>query len=320
MNNHKITLSADSKTDMQLSAIIEKYSREGKDVSSYLEKLLQEKNLDYTDYLNLDTLLTLQKPKTPQPDEIIFITYHQIVELYFSLIIQELKQLTSNTSSLTGEIFYDKINRVNKYLQLVIDSFPVILSGLDKVQFQKFRHALFPASGFQSYQFRQIEFYLSDLKNLVPYRGRSEITDEKDTPFIFERLYWKKGMINPITRKKGITLIDFENRYNDLLLDHAYSYQHRNVSQIFNQYFRNDPMVAEIIPAMKKLDNLFNIQWAGLHYRVAMKHLTSNGNTKIKSTGSTHWRKYLHPKFQKIIFFPQILNEEEIADWGNSIH
>ncbi|MEM8908366.1 MAG: tryptophan 2,3-dioxygenase family protein, partial [Bacteroidota bacterium] len=124
INDQKLTLSVNPQVNAQLAALMEKYEREGKDISCYLEKLLQEKNLDYTDYLHLDTLLTLQQPKTAQPDEVIFITYHQIVELYFSLILWELQQLTRDTERRSGEWFYEKIKRINAYLQMLIASFP----------------------------------------------------------------------------------------------------------------------------------------------------------------------------------------------------
>ena len=59
----------------------EKYKRMGQDLASYLEGRLYEDYVPYWDYIHLDTLLTLQKPKTPIPDEHIFIMYHQVTEL-----------------------------------------------------------------------------------------------------------------------------------------------------------------------------------------------------------------------------------------------
>ena len=56
--------------------------------------------MSYWDYIHLDTLLTLQTPKTDFPDENIFIIYHQITELYFKLIINELEQISNNGKKL----------------------------------------------------------------------------------------------------------------------------------------------------------------------------------------------------------------------------
>ena len=74
----------------------EKYGATGQDLKSYLDGLLYADYLSYWDYINLDTLLSLQKPKTDFPDENIFITYHQITELYFKLILNELEQISNN--------------------------------------------------------------------------------------------------------------------------------------------------------------------------------------------------------------------------------
>ena len=312
--------SVNTKINAQLQELQDKFAKEGKDISSYLEKLLQERNLDYTDYLHIDTLLSLQKTRTDQPDEMVFIVYHQVVELFFRLIIWELEQLTAvpkEGTTVSGESFVEKINRVNRYVEVLVYSFEIILQGLDKDQFQQFRYALFPASGFQSFQYRLIEFYLTDLKNLVSVRSRGELSQaSNDHQFMYDRIYWKRGMLNPRTGEKSPTLKDFENRYDSHLFEHALKYETNNIWQVFQRFYFSDPQLNQIIDALRQLDQLFNIQWQGLHYRVAMKYLTTNQNTTLHSTGNTHWRKYLHPKFQKIIFFPDLWQEQELAKWG----
>lgn len=60
---------------------------------SYLDGLLYADVTTYWDYIELDTLLSLQKPKTRFPDEVVFIMYHQITELYFKLSLREFQQL-----------------------------------------------------------------------------------------------------------------------------------------------------------------------------------------------------------------------------------
>ena len=76
--------------------LTEKYQRTGQDVTSYLEGLLVSDYVPYWDYIHLDTLMTLQKPKTKYKDERIFIMYHQITELYFRLILDECEQIVEN--------------------------------------------------------------------------------------------------------------------------------------------------------------------------------------------------------------------------------
>ena len=88
MNNNKLI--------EQINKLSKKYSTTGQDLYSYLEGLLYSDYLGYWDYINLDTLLSLQKPKTDFPDENIFIIYHQITELYFKLCLNEIEQINKN--------------------------------------------------------------------------------------------------------------------------------------------------------------------------------------------------------------------------------
>ena len=77
----------------RLSLLNEKYSALGQDLLSYLDGLLYADTVKYWDYIEVDSLLSLQKPKTNFPDEVIFILYHQITELYFKLSLHEFEQL-----------------------------------------------------------------------------------------------------------------------------------------------------------------------------------------------------------------------------------
>jgi len=80
----------------KLESLFEKYSLSGQDINGYLDGLLISNYLPYWDYISVDTLLTLQKPKTDFPDEVIFIVYHQITELYFKLCLHEYHQIAHN--------------------------------------------------------------------------------------------------------------------------------------------------------------------------------------------------------------------------------
>src|ERR1043165_4039035 len=77
-------------------ALQDKYAQMGQDINSYLEGLLLSNYLTYWDYIQVETLLTLQNPKTDFPDEKIFIMYHQITELYFKLALNEFEQIGNN--------------------------------------------------------------------------------------------------------------------------------------------------------------------------------------------------------------------------------
>jgi tryptophan 2,3-dioxygenase len=71
----------------------------------------------------------------------------------------------------------------------------------------------------------------------------------------------------------------------------------------------------ELINLMKQLDLQANIFWPLSHYKSAVRYLHKDMED-IKATGGTNWQKYLPPRFQKIIFFPEIWNQSEIEEWG----
>jgi tryptophan 2,3-dioxygenase len=77
----------------RLELLEKKYSAIGQDMLSYLDGLLYNDSVKYWDYVEVDTLLSLQKPRTDFPDEVIFIMYHQITELYFKLSLREFEQI-----------------------------------------------------------------------------------------------------------------------------------------------------------------------------------------------------------------------------------
>ena len=149
----------------KISKLEDKYKDSGQDLSSYLDGLLYQRYLTYWDYIHLDTLLSLQVPRTHFPDEQIFIMYHQITELYFKLILHEQKQLVDDKSQKL-DFFNEKLRRINSYYTALISSFGIMIKGMEREQFLQYRMALLPASGFQSAQYRMIEIYATAMEHL----------------------------------------------------------------------------------------------------------------------------------------------------------
>src|SRR5690606_32849154 len=98
----------------QLKKLQTKYEYMGQDIASYLDGLLYSDYLTYWDYIHLDTLLSLQNPKTSFPDEKIFIIYHQITELYFRLVLLEIEQIAINIP-VGPEFFAERVDRIVRY-------------------------------------------------------------------------------------------------------------------------------------------------------------------------------------------------------------
>ena len=100
-----------------IKSLEEKYEKIDQDLDDHLEGLLQSKPITYWDYIHLDTLLSLQVPRTYFPDEEIFIMYHQITELYFKLAIHEFEQIGEavKEESLTSKFLLERVKRINRY-------------------------------------------------------------------------------------------------------------------------------------------------------------------------------------------------------------
>ncbi len=288
----------------------QKYEAMGQDLSSYLDGLLYSDYLTYWDYIHLDTLLSLQTPKTSLPDEKVFITYHQITELYFNLALAEIKQIAEHPA-ITKVFFLSRLDRLIRYFQNLEASFNIMVDGLEPDQFLKFRMALLPASGFQSAQYRLIEIGSTDMINLVgtPHRERLRNQGLKAQ---LEGLYWRNGATELATGKKTLTLRQFEDKYMKIFLEAGMACEQTNLMKIMQRNFQDD---FDITAKMKQYDQLVNVNWAMAHMRSAAKYLKRDPDD-IKATGGTNWQKYLPPRFQRITFFPELWNEKELEGWG----
>ncbi len=298
-----------------VSKLTEKYHRTGQDVKSYLEGLLISDYVPYWDYIQLDTLLTLQKPKTKIPDERIFIMYHQITELYFRLILDECEQIISNVnSSDKANEFEMRLNRINRYFACLTDSFSVMTDGMEQKQFLTFRMALLPASGFQSAQYRTIELFATEFKNLVHHSRRQDVKANDSISDMYQNIYWKFGATESETGKKTYTLQQFEEQYDPILMAKAENLKGKTIGDIFSKLFSNND---NIIKQLRNFDLNVNVNWPLAHYKTAVRYLQSETET-IAATGGTNWQKYLPPRFQKRIFYPQLWSESELNEWGKA--
>jgi len=298
----------------QLQLLGDKYETSGQDLHAYLDGLLYSKYLHYADYVQLETLLSLQRPRTDQPDELIFIIYHQITELYFKLINWELKQI-ADEKNVSQPYLLNKITRLNRYWDNLIFSYDIMLKGMEADQFMKFRMSLLPASGFQSFQFRLVEIYSTDLVNLIDHNLDKSAFDEATVETIFENLYWKRGAQQLSSGKKTLTLKQFEEKYTRKLLRNANNFKSKNLYQIAKYLMASQQLDEDLKAALRAYDHKMNVAWPLSHFSAAVKFLDKKPEI-LEATGGTNWQKYLPPRFQKKIFFPNLWSEEETANWG----
>jgi len=302
----------DKKIESQVQQLKEKYDAIGQDLDTHLDGLLRSKPSTYWDYIQTDALLNLQVQRTVLPDEMVFIMYHQINELIFKMILWEINQISHHTE-LSTTFFVTRLKRISRYFDMLAQSFTIMGDGMEVDQYIKFRDTLTPASGFQSAQYRMIEFCSTELINLIDYRFRKSIN--RDTPFehAFEHLYWQAAGKDYKTGKKLYFLEEFEEKYKKKFLRMMEEYNTINLWTKFKSLPEKDQQNIELQNEMRHYDHTVNVRWVMAHYEAAEKYI---GSGDIEATGGSEWQKYMHPRYQRRIFFPDLWSKEELENWG----
>lgn len=288
-----------------IKAINEKYKALGENPDTYLKGLLQAKPINYWDYIEVDTLLSLQKPRTDFKDEKIFIMYHQIIELLLKMVRHEVIQLFE-MDSVDEDVWLDKFSRLNRYVHMLITSFDIMKDGMSYEDYNIFRSTLTPASGFQSAQFRYIEIYCTKLENLINEEGKKRLPENPSTQDYFKHIYWRDAGYNHKTGAKTLTLRQFEEKYLDSFISLAEKVKGNTLEEKFLKLKNPSKELQEIILTF---DKLYNVDWPLVHLNTARHYLDKKGENKT-ATGGSEWKKYLHPKFQQRKFFPTLWKEE----------
>lgn len=293
-----------------LEAIDKKYKDMGQNPDVHLSGLLHSNPMTYWDFIQVDALLGLQTQRTQQPDEMVFIMYHQINELIFKMILWEISQV-SKTENITTQKFAMHLDRISRYFDMLSQSFDIMGEGMEKEQYMKFRDTLTPASGFQSAQYRKIEFASTELINLIDNRFRATI--DRDTPFehAFEHLYWQAAGKDFATGEKSTLLTNFEKRYMEEFITFMKEYNTSNLWTRFKSLPKEDQENEKLRKAMRHYDHTVNVSWVMAHLNAARKYLGDSA-----ATGGSDWQKYMHPKYQRRIFFPDLWSKEELENWG----
>jgi len=233
--------------------IKKKYDKLGENSETYMKGLLHAKPITYWDYIDVDALLSLQKPRTDFKDEEIFVMYHQVTELFLKMMVHELKQLLEG--EVVESVWLDKLERLNRYTLMLINSFDVMKYGMNYDDYNTFRATLTPASGFQSAQFRFIEIYCTKLENLINEAGKSRLKPNPTVEDYFEQIYWKDAGTNRETGEKSLTLRLFEGKYLEDLTALAKKMQGNTIQE--KAAAVKNPS-AEFTAKLKEFDYLYN--------------------------------------------------------------
>ena len=148
--------------------------------------------LTYSSYLALDQILSAQHPQSDEPDELLFITTHQVYELWFKQLLHEIDRLGVHLDAGDDPRCLDTLGRILTILKVAVAQVDV-LETMTPRQFTGFRARLDTASGFQSAQFRQLEAALGrrhpSMLGPYPEGGpeRTAITERMSAPSVFDR-------------------------------------------------------------------------------------------------------------------------------------
>jgi hypothetical protein len=200
---------------------------------------------------------------------------------------------------------------------MLTTSFDIMGDGMEVEQYMKFRNTLTPASGFQSAQYRLIEFSSTDLINLIDYRFRATI--DRNTPYshAFEHLYWQAAGKDYHTGEKSYLILEFERKYKDEFLRYMEEYNTINLWQKFKQLPEEDQKNPDLVAAMRHYDKTVNITWVMGHLNAAKKYIES-GTWFRRSNRRKRLEKIHASKIPKTNFLSRTLERRRIKKLGRT--
>ena len=147
-------------------------------------------SMSYGDYLQLDAILSAQKPLSPAHDEMLFIVQHQASELWMKLMLHELRAAIGHIAGDALQPAFKMLARVSKIMEQLVHAWDV-LATMTPPEYSAMRPYLGSSSGFQSYQYRSIEFALGNKNRamLQPHAHRPDLLAQVQAAFEAPSLY-----------------------------------------------------------------------------------------------------------------------------------
>jgi tryptophan 2,3-dioxygenase len=166
-----------------------------------------KQDMSYGDYLHLDQVLTAQHPLSPDHNEMLFIVQHQTSELWMKLMLHELRAAVAAIAADEQGGAFKMLARVSRIMEQLVHAWDV-LATMTPPEYSAIRPYLSASSGFQSYQYRCIEFTMGN-KNaamLKPHAHRPDLLAQVETawraPSLYDeslRLLARRGIAIPAT-------------------------------------------------------------------------------------------------------------------------
>jgi tryptophan 2,3-dioxygenase len=253
-------------------------------------------SMSYGDYLSLDSILSAQHPRSPDHNEMLFIVQHQTSELWMKLALHELSAARDAVRRDDSQPAFKMLARVSRIMDQLVQSWSV-LSTMTPSEYTAMRPYLGTSSGFQSHQYRQIEFMLGN-KNaqlLKPHVHRPEIyADVKkalETPSFYDeviRLLARRGLpIAPERLERDWTL----PTTHDESVEAAWLTVYREPSRYWELY--------EMAEELVDLEDSFR-QWRFRHVTTVERIIGMK-----QGTGGTSGAAYLR-KMLDVVLFPEL--------------
>lgn len=253
-------------------------------------------SMSYGDYLQLDQLLSAQKPLSPDHNELLFIIQHQTSELWMKLMVHELTAAIENiTQENLGEGF-KKLSRVSKIMEQLVHAWDV-LATMTPPEYSAIRPYLANSNGFQSAQYRCIEFSLGN-KNAAMLKPHAH---HPDRLAMVEKAYQAPSLYDrslQLLAKRGIAVPDayLERDWTQAYVAHpevenAWLTVYRNPKQYFDLY--------QLGEELTDLEDAFRL-WRFRHVTTVERVIGFK-----RGSGGTSGVNYLR-KMLDIVLFPEI--------------
>jgi tryptophan 2,3-dioxygenase len=252
--------------------------------------------MNYGDYLGLDAVLTAQHPRSPDPNELLFIVQHQTSELWMKLALHELRGARAAVAAGDLPPAFKMLARVSRVFEQLVHAWDV-LATMTPSEYSAIRPYLGSSSGFQSWQYRHIEFILGN-KNphmLKPHAHRADIQQELvqalAAPSLYDealRLLARQGFaIAPRLIER-----DFTQAYAaDTSVEQAWAVVYRAPREHWALY--------ELAEELVDLEDAFR-QWRFRHVTTVERIIGVK-----RGTGGTSGVSYLR-KMLDVVLFPEL--------------
>jgi tryptophan 2,3-dioxygenase len=252
--------------------------------------------MSYGDYLRLDQLLGAQQPRSRDHNEMLFIVQHQASELWMKLMIHELKAARGRVRAGELQPAFKMLARVARIMAQLNQSWDV-LATLTPAEYSSFRDELGASSGFQSYQYRMVEFLLGnkDEARIEPHRHRPDLFEPLEALLRSPSLY--DEAIRLLARR-GFT-IDPQLLERDWRASHAFN---ESVCQAWVDVYRDTARHWELYELAEKLVDLEDTfrQWRFRHATTVERVIGFK-----RGTGGTSGVNYLR-RVLDVVLFPEL--------------